>query len=98
MSIRQQLAKFKNQIVTQDMVRGDMEGKVYPVARVVTKHAPQPAFVEAPRVYIPAAAYACGRFLSYRAAHHTRRAVKVLIRSKGRLIPGKDAMNLETFN
>lgn len=97
MSIRQQLAKFKNQIVTTDMVVSAMD-KPYPEARVVSRYPQQPAFVEAPRVYVPAVAYARGRFLSYRAAHHARRAVKVLIRSNGRLIPGKDAMNLETFN
>lgn len=97
MSTRQQLAKFKNQIVTAEMVVSAMN-KPYPETRIVSRYPQQAAFVEAPRVYIPAAAYACGRFLSYRAAHHTRRAVKVLIRSKGRLTPGKDAMNLETFN
>lgn len=97
MSIRQQLAKFKNQAVTSEMVVSAMD-KPYPATRVVLRYPQQAAFVEAPRVYIPAAVYTCGRFLSYRAAHHTRRAVKVLIRNKGRLIAGKDAMNLETFN
>lgn len=95
-SIRHQLAKFKNQIVTQDMVT-PIEDRVYPTPRVVIKHAPQ-QIVESPKAYLPIACYCNARFLTYAAVGQARRMVKVLVRRKGRLYQGADACNLKTYN
>lgn len=98
MSIRQQLAGFKNQLVTASMLAPTFSNeRVAPVPRNVTRHAPQPAAIAAPRVFVPTVAYCFGRMVTYKAASEARRLVRVVIKRNGHVYEGTPGVNLQTM-